>query len=292
LVIVPALDRIVSTRRPDLRTLFARNAIRMIVPSPLRVHAGRRIESSAVNGLTRISKQDGPLKSGRRITAMIKATIWFAAAVLLVTIPAVAEDIHSIAAAVNEHYNHLHSLQAEFTEVYRGSGMERTESGTVWLAKGGLKKPGKMRWEYRSPREKLFVSDGKDAWFYVPGDRQARKTDARKLDDVRSPLAFLLGKSKLEKELQGLSLAPDVAPVAAGDVVLRGVPRALADRVSEILLEVTPEQRIARIVIDEVDGSVTEYRFSEQKENEAIPDGRFQFNPPPGTETVENEIEP
>jgi outer membrane lipoprotein carrier protein len=202
----------------------------------------------------------------------------------------VAEDLHSIAAAVDEHYNHLRTLQAEFTEVYRGSGMERTESGTLWLAKGGLKKPGKMRWEYRSPREKLFVSDGKDAWFYVPGDRQARKTEARKLDDIRSPLAFLLGKSKLEKELQGLSLAPDVTPLVAGDVVLRGVPQALGDRVSEILLEVTPEHRIMRIVINEVDGSATEYRFSDQKENKAIPDGRFEFSPPPGTETVESEL--
>jgi outer membrane lipoprotein carrier protein len=222
--------------------------------------------------------------------------IKFAAAVLLVAVSplsgAKAQNVHAIAAAVDEHYNHLRTLQAEFVEVYRGLGMERTESGTVWLAKAGLKKPGKMRWEYRSPREKLFVSDGKDAWFYVPDDRQARKTDARKLDDIRSPLAFLLGKSKLEKELQALSLAPDVAPVTAGDVVLRGVPLALADRVSEILLELTPEHRIARIVINEVDGAATEYRFSDQKENVAIPEGRFQFNPPPGTETVDGGIEP
>jgi outer membrane lipoprotein carrier protein len=202
------------------------------------------------------------------------------------------DDVHSIAAAVDEHYNHLRTLQAEFTEVYRGAGIERIESGTLWLAKGGVKKPGKMRWEYRSPREKLFVSDGKDAWFYVPGDRQARRTDARKLDDVRSPLAFLLGKSKLEKELQGLSLAPDIAPAGAGNVVLRGVPQALAGRVSDILLEVTADHRIARIVINEVDGSVTEYRFSGQKENEAIPEGRFEFSPPAGTETVESELGP
>jgi len=221
--------------------------------------------------------------------------IKFTGALLLLVVAsggAVGEDVHSVAQAVDEHYNHLRTLQADFTEEYRGAGMERTESGTVWLAKGGLKKPGKMRWEYRSPKEKLFVSDGKDAWFYVPGDRQARRTDARKLDDVRSPLAFLLGRSKLEKELSGLSLAPDVAPVEAGDVVLRGVPQALADRVSEILIEVTPEHRIARIVVDEVDGSATEYRFSEQKEDVAIPEGRFQFNPPAGTETVEDGIEP
>ena len=210
----------------------------------------------------------------------------------LASVFAAAEDVSPIAKAVDEHYDHLHSLRAEFTEEYRGAGIERTETGTLWLAKGGLKKPGKMRWEYRSPREKLFVSDGRDAWFYVPADRQARKTDARKLDDVRSPLAFLLGKSKLEKELQGLSLAPDVAPVSAGDVVLRGVPQALADRVSEIVLEVTPEHRIVRILIDEVDGSVTEYRFSDQKENEAIPEGRFQFTPPAGTETVDSPVEP
>jgi outer membrane lipoprotein carrier protein len=205
---------------------------------------------------------------------------------------AVAEDVHAVAQGLDDHYNHLSTLQAEFTETYTGSGMERTETGTVWLAKGGLKKPGKMRWEYRSPREKLFVSDGRDAWFYVPGDRQVRKTEARKLDDIRSPLSLLLGKTKLEKELHGLSLAPDVAPLAAQDVVLRGVPQAMADRVSEILLEVTPDHRIVRIVIEQVDGSATEYRFSDQKENVAIAGGQFEFNPPPGTETVESELEP
>jgi outer membrane lipoprotein carrier protein len=205
---------------------------------------------------------------------------------------AAADDVHTIAQAVDDHYNHLQTLQAEFTEIYRGSGMERTETGTLWLEKGGLKKPGKMRWEYRSPREKLFVSDGKDVWFYVPDDRQARRTDARKLDDVRSPLAFLLGKSKLEKELQGLSLAPDVAPLAARDVLLRGVPQALADRLSDILVEVTPEHRIVRIVMDQTDGSVTEYRFSDEKENEAISQARFRFIPPAGTETVEGVSEP
>ena len=195
-------------------------------------------------------------------------------------------DVHALAAAVDAHYNHLRSLQAEFTEVYRGSGMERTESGTLWL-----KKPGKMRWEYRSPREKVFVSDGKDAWFYVPADKQARKTAAKKLEDVRSPLAFLLGKTKLEKELQGLSLAPDVEPLTAGDSVLRGVPQAMADRVSEILLEITPDHRIARIVIQEVDGAATEYRFAGMKEDVTIGDERFEFKPPAGTETVEG-LEP
>jgi outer membrane lipoprotein carrier protein len=207
--------------------------------------------------------------------------------VALVSAAGLAVDVKTEAAAVDAHYNHLRSLEAEFTEVYRGSGMERTETGTLWL-----KKPSKMRWEYRSPREKLFVSDGKDAWFYVPADRQARKTAAKKLEDVRSPLAFLLGKTKLEKELQGLSLAPDVDPRSSGNLVLRGVPQALADRVSEILLEITPDHQIARIVIQEVDGAATEYRFGEMKEGVTIGDRRFEFKPPAGTETVEGGLEP
>ena len=198
-----------------------------------------------------------------------------------VSAPAWADDVKTVAAAVDAHYNHLRSLQTEFTEVYRGSGMDRTESGTLWL-----KKPGKMRWEYRSPRVKLFVSDGKDAWLYVPEDRQARKTAAKKLDDIRSPLAFLLGKTKLEKELHGLSLAPDVT-AAEGNVVLRGVPQGLEESISEILLEIAPDHRIMRIVIQEVDGSATEYRFTDQKEDVAIGDGRFGFQPPAGTETVD-----
>jgi outer membrane lipoprotein carrier protein len=201
------------------------------------------------------------------------------------TTKAQAADIKSLAAAVDAHYNHLHTLQAEFTEIYRGSGIERTESGTLWL-----KKPGKMRWEYRSPKEKLFVSDGRDAWFYLPDDRQARKSSAKKLEDVRSPLAFLLGKTKLEKELRGLSLAPDVEALQAGDTTLRGVPQGLEDQVSQILLEVSTENRIVRIIIQGVDGSSTEYRFSEQKEDVAVADGRFDFKPPAGTEVVEGEL--
>ncbi len=196
-----------------------------------------------------------------------------------------APDVDAIAKAVDAHYDHLHTLQAEFTEIYRGAGMDRTESGTLWL-----KKPGKMRWEYRSPREKLFLSDGKDAWFYVPGERQVRRTAVKKLDDLRSPLAFLLGKTRLEKELQGLSLAPDLKPLAAGDVVLRGVPKALADRVSQVLLEISPESWITRILIEEVDGSVTEYRFTDQKENVEVSDRNFQFVPPDGVEVIEGDF--
>ena len=209
---------------------------------------------------------------------------------LLALLPAVAAnptlDVHAIAQAVDNRYNHLRTLQAEFTETYRGAGIERTESGSLWL-----KKPGKMRWEYRSPKEKLFLSDGKDAWFYLPGDRQVRRSSVKKLDDLRSPLGFLLGKTRLEKELDGLSAAPDVTPTTAGNVVLRGVPKAMADRVNEVVLEITPDYHIARIQFEEADESVTEYRFSEQKENAGIADQLFRFSPPAGVEVVDGDFD-
>ena len=196
-----------------------------------------------------------------------------------------APKVHDVAQAVDAHYDHLRTLEAQFTEVYEGVGVQRTESGTLWL-----KKPGKMRWEYRSPKEKLFISDGKTAWFYVPDDRQARHTPVKNLDDLRSPLGLLLGKTKLEKELQGLSLAVDTAPMTPGNVVLRGIPKGLAGQVNDILLEVTPNHEIARIVLNQEDGSTTEYRFQDQKENVEIQDKNFRFTPPAGVEVTEQNL--
>ncbi|HXW16457.1 MAG TPA: outer membrane lipoprotein carrier protein LolA, partial [Terriglobia bacterium] len=100
-----------------------------------------------------------------------------------------AADATVVARGADEHYNNLKSFRTEFTEVYQGPGVSRTESGTLWL-----KRPGRMRWEYREPREKLFLADSHTALFYVPGERQAHKTPLRNLDDIRSPLRYLLGK--------------------------------------------------------------------------------------------------
>lgn len=188
------------------------------------------------------------------------------------------------AAKIDARYNGMESLRADFTENYSGAGIERSESGTLWI-----KKPGKMRWDYASPRKKLFVIDGGTAWFYVPGERQARRTKVKNLDDLRSPLRYLLGRTRLEKELSGLSLAVDVAPEHAGDVVLRGVPVGMEDRVSEVLLESDAQGFLRRIVMDELDGSKTEFRLDQQQENAAIPDAQFRFHPPAGVEVLESD---
>lgn len=207
------------------------------------------------------------------------------AALLLLSSAILAQtSVPKLAEEVDAHYNHLRTLQANFTEIYRGAGISREESGTLWL-----KRPGRMRWNYQKPREKLFVSDGKTAWFYVPGEQQARRTPMKKLEDLRSPFAYLLGKTKLRKEFEALSLAPDSPPWHPGDTVLRGVPKFM-EGVNQVLMEIAPDGKIVRLVVDGADGSTTEYRFEDQQENLEIADRQFQFTPPPGVQVIEEQV--
>jgi outer membrane lipoprotein carrier protein len=108
-----------------------------------------------------------------------------------------------------------------------------------------------------------------------------------KIDDIRSPLRFLLGKTKLMKEFHELGFAPNIKPVSPGDLVLRGAPKGMEDRISLVVLEVSPEGRIDRIMIEEVDGATTDFRFSEEVENLQVSDNLFKFQPPAGVEVVD-----
>jgi len=207
--------------------------------------------------------------------------------ILLCAYAAFAEpDLRSLTTAVDAHYNRIRTLEAQFTETYSGPGASRTESGTLLL-----KKPGRMRWDYTEPRPKLFLVDGQTAWFYVPGENQVRRTPVKQIDDLRSPLRFLLGKTNLAKEFDNLHIAANEKPVNSGDAVLEGVPKGLRERVSRTLLEVATDGNIRRIVVEEMDGSVTEFRFLQQKENVEIPDARFRFTPPDGVEVVSGTLE-
>jgi len=223
----------------------------------------------------------------RPITRLaLKSTLWLLLLGSLVG-NSFADTVHDIAHRVDARYNHLTTMKAHFDESYNGAGITRNESGELWL-----QKPGKMRWQYEQPTPKLFIVDGKNAYFYVPSERQARKMPAKKLDDFRSPIRYLLGKTKLESEFNNLAISTE-PPKQAGDVVLQGVPKGMEDRVQRVLLEITPANQIARIRIEEVDGSVTEFSFHDIQENVAVKADLFRFSPPPGVEVIEAEnVEP
>jgi outer membrane lipoprotein carrier protein len=198
--------------------------------------------------------------------------------VLPLAAQSVAPSATQLAAAVDHHYNVLHRLRVNFTETYQGMGMDRHESGVLLL-----EKPGRMRWNYAEPAGKVFVLDGKYGWFYTPGDAQVQQIPAKKLDDLRSPLRFLLGHAQLTKEMAGLTMAP-----ADGDLFrLRGVPRGMEQRVRSLELVVSREGTIQSMTLEELDGSRTSFVFKDEQANPVIAADTFRFTPPAGVQVVE-----
>jgi outer membrane lipoprotein carrier protein len=186
-----------------------------------------------------------------------------------------------LAQRVDHHYDSLHALRAKFSENYTGLGMNRTESGTLLL-----EKPGRMRWDYDSPPGKVFLLDGKFGWFYTPGAPQVQRVAAKELDDLRSPLRFLLGHTELEKELSGLQVTADAQ--GNGNLVLTGQPKGEEKRVSRVTLSVEPATgAIDAMEIDESDGAITHFAFTGQQPNAAVPADSFRFTPPQGVPVVD-----
>jgi outer membrane lipoprotein carrier protein len=188
-----------------------------------------------------------------------------------------ADTAQQLAQRVDKYYNGLHSLRTAFTESFHGMGIDRNESGTLLL-----RKPGKMRWSYSHPPGKVFVLDGKYAWFYSPGDAQVERVSAGQLDDLRSPLRFLLGHTQLQKELVGLSLSS-----GPEGLELSGVPKGMEKRVEKIVLGVSAEGVIHSMSITEMDGAQTAFTFKDSVADAPAPDAEFVFHPPAGVPVVE-----
>ncbi len=184
---------------------------------------------------------------------------------------------NELAQRVDRHYDQLHSLKAAFTESYAGLGVRRTENGSLLM-----RKPGRMRWDYSLPAGKIFLLNGKYAWFYARGDAQVQRIPAKELDDLRSPLRFLLGHTDLEKEMNSLTLAR----AANGEFTLTGVPKGQENRVARLTLTVTAEGAITGIEVEEIDGAVTRFTFAGEQPNAPVPEDAFHFNAPPGVPVV------
>lgn len=190
--------------------------------------------------------------------------------------PAQTPTAEALARKVDAHYNHLRSLTAHFTERYQGMGMDRTEAGTLTL-----RKPGRMRWAYDAPLGKIFVLDGKFGVSYTPGDSQALRTPAKQLDDLRSPLRFLLGHTEIAKELDDLTLT-----LVNGGYTLSGTPKGMQQTVQSIGLTVDTAGQIRAMRIEQRDGSTTSFTFTDIRENVPAPDSDFTFTPPPGVTVI------
>jgi outer membrane lipoprotein carrier protein len=214
-----------------------------------------------------------------RLALVALALPWVAAAGGQSAEKAVAKVVHALEAR----YRGAESFRAVFLERRaEGRGSVQLESGTLLI-----RRPGLMRWEYEEPEKKLFLVDGKFAWFYVPADRTVTKAAIRDSDDARIPLLLLTGKTSLGRVCRRVELA-DVHVEAAGNTALRCLPaRGAEDEYREAVFEVDAENRLVRLLVREAGDVETEFHFGRWEENVPLEPSLFHFAPPRGTTIVD-----
>ena len=198
----------------------------------------------------------------------------------LLAVSAVAADarLDGLLKAVESRYNRAKTLQVVFHEDYTPQGKpRRSESGTLLL-----RKPGRMRWDYDQPKGKLFVSDGKYLWLYTPAENRAEKMKFQESEDMRAPLAFLLGKLNFEKDFRNLEGRTE----GAG---MRIVAQPKTDNLPYSAVEflVTADGRIQQVKVTGFDRSILDFAFDQEKVDPALDGKLFQFQVPKGVELVE-----
>lgn len=196
-----------------------------------------------------------------------------------------AKPSSSIEAFVREfelRYATVTTLQADFTQTSYAWGRTRVESGKVYMERGG-----KMRWAYEKPEEKLFVSNGKSLVLYVPAEKQMTVSSAQDAAEARVPLNLLVSHLQLSRVLSRVEFAPHALEADPGDVVIRGYPRLLYKRdYRSVVIELTPEFDIHRLVVFYPDNSTMQFAFSHIARNKPLAPSLFALAPPPGTQVI------
>lgn len=187
--------------------------------------------------------------------------------------PTADQLIHQI----QDRYNGAKTLSVHFVESYSMEGHRRPpETGNLIL-----RKQGKMRWDYTHPSGKLFISDGKNVFLYTAQDNRVEKVPLKDTEDMRAPLAFLLGHLDMKKEFGAFQ-------VRAGDGGTWLEASAKSDRLpyEQVQMLIAPDGSIISLKVLGRDQSVLEYAFSDERLNPPVDDALFRFQIPPGAEVV------
>jgi outer membrane lipoprotein carrier protein len=193
------------------------------------------------------------------------------------------ESASALAARLQVRYDAIKDFTADFTQTYEGGVLRRktTEAGTVLV-----KKPGRMRWEYKTPEEKLFVADGRKLYAWVPADRQVTVSALPADDAPATPILFLLGRGQLARDFTP-SIAAGVAGAPPDSLALTLVPKATVpdyDRLTLVVDKATLGLRM--LIARDSQGGTSTFVFSKLKENVGLPDARFSFTIPRGADVV------
>lgn len=186
--------------------------------------------------------------------------------------------------ALQRRYDLVVDFSADFTHTYEG-GLLRTalvEHGTVLV-----KKPGRMRWNYEEPEQKLYVSDGERLYFYLPEDRQVIIGRLPDTNEATMPALFLAGAGDFAADFTAAYDA--VADAPPNSHVLRLTPTK-SERNFEFLTLVIDTRSLAirRLVAYDLQGGISTFFFSNLQENVGLSDRPFTFEIPRGTDVIDS----
>jgi outer membrane lipoprotein carrier protein len=210
------------------------------------------------------------------------AAVLFGVMLLAAPQPPTTASPDAFAAALQQQYDTVHTLTADFTQTYTGGVLHKTitERGHV-----DIKKPGKMRWEYEKPEHKLFVSDGVKIYSYVPADRQVIVSSVPPNDQASTPTLFLAGKGNLTRDFNASFTTWPGAP--DGAVALKLTPKHPQRDYDWLVLVVDRQTLELRILgTQDLEGGMSAISFAHLKENVDLPDRLFAFTIPPGVDVV------
>ncbi len=179
---------------------------------------------------------------------------------------------------VEARYNGAHTLAVDFVENYEVQGRQRPpESGTL-----KLQKQGKMRWDYAKPAGKLLVSDGKSVYLYTAGDNRVEKVPVRDTEDMRAPLAFLLGHLDFKKEFGDIETGS-----AENGTWLDAAAKNDRLPYQKVRMLVEGDGSIQQLKVLGRDGSSMTFAFANEKLDPHLDSDIFRFRVPPGAEVVD-----
>lgn len=214
-----------------------------------------------------------------------------AAAVSFFARPSVGAETEAAALArsIQQKYAAISDFSADFTHRYEGGVLRKqiTERGHVLI-----KKPGRMRWEYTSPEQKLFVSDGVKVYSYIPADKQVIVSSVPRDDQATTPVLFLAGKGDVTRDFTP-SIADLPAGYPAGSRALKLVPKASQKDYDWLMLIVDPATFAFRgLVTVDAQGGKSSFFFTNLKENVHLTDKEFAFKIPRGVDVVSQSARP
>jgi outer membrane lipoprotein carrier protein len=214
-----------------------------------------------------------------RILPLVQAVVLGVSITQQAPAPPPAQEV---AAALQKKYDGIRDFTADFVHDSEGGILRKkqTEQGFVQV-----KKPGKMRWDYKVPEPKVFVSDGHRIYLYVPADNQVIVSPVPDQDQATTAVLFLVGKGNLTRDFT-VSYADGGGPDSYS---LRLQPK-LPERDYDWLQIVVDRRtlQIRSLSAADSQGGRSTFQFSNFKENVGLSDKTFAFKIPRGADVTTN----